>query len=70
MEMEQLIFEMAPFIGESTLMDWRKGTAVPSKEEIKEIRRKIPVSTTPIDINVLEIEDESYVVDAKFIVRG
>ena len=51
-------------------MDWRKGTAVPNKEEIKEIRRKIPVTTTPIDINVLEIEDESYVVDAKFIVRG
>ncbi len=51
-------------------MDWRKGTAVPSKEEIKEIRTMLPIDPSPIEINVLDVEDESFVVDAKFIVRG
>ena len=53
-----------------TLMDWRKGTAVPSKEEIKEIRTMLPIDPSPIEINVLDVEDETFVVDAKFIVRG
>ena len=53
-----------------TLMDWRRGTAVASKEEIREIKRMLPISASPVDVNVLDVEDKTYVVDAKFIVRG
>ena len=51
-------------------MDWRRGTAVASKEEIKEIKKMLPISASPVDVNVLDVEDETHVVDAKFIVRG
>ena len=43
---------------------------VPSKDEIKEIRKRLPISASPIDINVLDVEEDRFVVDAKFIVRG
>ena len=51
-------------------MDWRRGTPVASKEEIKEIKKMLPISASPVDVNVLDVEDETHVVDAKFIVRG
>ena len=44
--------------------------AVASKEEIREIKRMLPISASPVDVNVLDVEDKTYVVDAKFIVRG
>ena len=65
------MFESSKFLAcPCTLMDWRRGTPEPSKEEIKEIRRMLPISATPVDINVKDLEEGKYVIDAKFIVRG
>ena len=51
------------------LMDWRKGTKESNKEEVKEFKKKMKVTREAMDVNVIDKEDDKYVIDVKFLVR-
>lgn len=51
-----------------SLMDWM--AVVPTKEEIRSIKKKLPVSAKPVEINVISKDsDNSYVIDVKYVCR-
>ena len=51
------------------LMDWRKGTKESNKEEVKEFKKKMKVTREAMDVNVIDNEDDKYVIDVKYLVR-
>ena len=50
-------------------MDWREGTAPATKQEIKDIKKMLPVSGEPRQINVVEFKNGKYVIDVKYLCR-
>jgi len=76
-DLREINKRLAPFIKKNSylackcvLMDWRKGTLTATKEEIKDIKKRLPVSEDPIKVNVICIEDSKYVIDVKYLCRS
>ena len=52
------------------LYDWRPGTPAPSKDEVRTVMKKLPVSASAVDIYVTSVdEDKTYVIDVQFLCR-
>jgi len=64
-------FKKNPFLAcKCELMDWKSGTKKATKEEIKYIKKKLPVSEDPIKVNVIAKGDSKYVIDVRYLCRS
>jgi len=64
-------FKKNPFLAcKCELMDWKSGTKKTTKEEIKYIKKRLPVSEDPIKVNVIAKGDSKYVIDVKYLCRS